>query len=142
MFAFLSILTVSGCAGAVQQVYVTQSVSMDTEPKLVFLAVKDFVEDQGWSLETVSPRAGYIEALTPIRQTGSVATRDRWTFRVTATGLEATKELEAHFDSGIWSGSPYVCDTYAYAEEKQTLSDIVSILNTDRLPTMTASRAN
>ncbi len=126
----VTLLLASGCAGS--SVYVTQRVAMDTDPALAFLAVEAFAKEQGWTLTTVAANAGYIEALTPNRILGAVEVRDRWSFRVTANGIEATKELEAHFGPDEWERSPYVCDSYEYLEERATLSDIVSFLNSNR----------
>lgn len=126
----LTVLLASGCASS--SVYVTQRVAMDTDPTFAFSAVKAFAAEQGWTLTTVAPRAGYLEALTPVRVLGAVEVRDRWTFRVMTDGIEATKELEAHFGRDEWERSPYVCDSYEYREERATLSDIVSFMNTNR----------
>ena len=126
------LLLSSGCASLAPNKYVTQRVEMDTDPVLMFAAVHSFAQEQGWALTTVAPRAGYIEALTPIRILGAVEVRDRWTFRVNANGIEATKELEAHFGKDEWETSPYVCDGYEYQVERETLSDIVSFLNSNR----------
>ena len=128
----VTVLLASGCAGLSPNVYVTQRVAMDTDPTVTFEGVKSFAQEQGWKLETVAPRAGYIEALTPHRLLGAVEVRDRWTFRVSANGIEATKELEAHFGRDTWERSPYVCDGYEYQVERETLSDIVSYVNTNR----------
>ncbi|MEM6274823.1 MAG: hypothetical protein AAF735_06240 [Myxococcota bacterium] len=130
-FSWLTLLLVSGCAAA--NPYVTQRVSMDTDPKLAFIAIESFVHEQGWTVVETSNVTHRVEALTPIRTLGAVPVRDRWRFHVVGHVLEVTKDLEASFDGVSWQTSSEVCDTYEYKVEHQTISDILDFVENRRV---------
>lgn len=130
-FSWLTLLLVNGCAAA--NPYVTQRVSMDTDPKLAFIAIESFVHEQGWTVVETSNIARSVEALTPTRTLGSVPVRDRWRFHLRGNVLEVEKDLEASFDGVSWQTSSEVCDTYEYKVERNTISDILDFVENRRV---------
>ncbi len=125
--ALLSTLLLFACAplNAVRiQEEKTQRIDLGNE--ILFAAAIEFVEAQGWEVDSSDPGLGVLEALGPVDDSEGMTTRERW--RISTRDQEIGIELALEYlDAGTWRSESFVCHTYTYARENDHLTSIANI---------------
>ena len=90
---------------------------------VLYDAVLELTDAQGWQVMRASARTRWIEAHEPVDTSQGLVSRQRWVFHIDGGIVSAQMFLDFKKD-GRWKVYPVVCDTYDYTAEFAMLESI------------------